>query len=79
MGGRQPILDPNWVTGFVDAEGSFSVLVYKTSKLKIGWETQLSFNITLHTKDLNLLIQIKSFFCEVAPGGAAGGAWGLTK
>lgn len=65
LGGRQPILDPNWVTGFVDAEGSFSVLVYKTSKLKMGWETQLSFNITLHTKDLNLLIQIKSFFCEV--------------
>jgi hypothetical protein len=58
-------LDPDWVTGFVDAEGSFSVLIYKTSKLKIGWETQLSFNISLHTKDLNLLMKIKSFFGEV--------------
>nr|YP_009574624.1 GIY-YIG endonuclease [Orbilia dorsalia]QBF58425.1 GIY-YIG endonuclease [Orbilia dorsalia] len=55
-------LDPNLVTGFVDGEGSFSVLIYKTTKLKVGWETQLVFNITLHSKDHDLLIQIRSFF-----------------
>jgi hypothetical protein len=57
-----PDLDPRWVSGFVDAEGCFSVFVKKSSKLKIGWETQAIFNITIHAKDLNLLTQIKSFF-----------------
>lgn len=55
-------LDPWWISGFVDGEGSFSVFMYKSSKLKVGWETQLAFNITLHSKDLNLLIRIQSFF-----------------
>lgn len=62
---RMSGLDPWWVSGFVDGEGSFCAFVSKSSKLKIGWETQLIFNITLHTKDLDLLTDIKTFFGEI--------------
>jgi hypothetical protein len=50
------------VSGFVDGEGSFSTSVLQNSRFKIGWETQVVFNITIHAKDLYVLTQIKSFF-----------------
>ena len=58
-------LDPWFITGFADAESSFSVSCYKNNKLKIGWELQPAFSIGLHLKDLGLLLKIKSFFNEV--------------
>lgn len=54
-------LNPNWVTGLTDAEGCFSVSILKT-KNKLGWVVLPSFQILLHIKDLNILLQIKSFF-----------------
>ena len=53
-------LDPNWVTGFVDAEGCFSVIVDTSANPK--GKIRISFEITLHEKDLNILYEIKSFF-----------------
>jgi hypothetical protein len=46
------ILDPWFITGFSDAESSFSVSCFKNDKLKIGWEFQPAFSIGLHLKDL---------------------------
>jgi hypothetical protein len=57
---NKSILDPNWITGFVDGEGCFTCIV---SKRKIGnWRIILSFEINLHIKDINILYQIKDYF-----------------
>ena len=52
---RQPspsTLHPWFITGFTDAEGSFSVSVTKDPKFRTGWEVQLTFQIKLHLRDL---------------------------
>src|SRR5690606_1941139 len=48
-------LDPNFITGFTDAEGCFMVIVSKRKDLLISWTVQAVFKITLHSKDLPLL------------------------
>ena len=58
-------LDPNWVTGFVDAEGCFSIIIEIPNSLK--WKVRTSFEINLLTppgleKDKDILYKIKSFF-----------------
>ena len=50
-----------WVTGFTDAEGTFSISIVKNKTYKLGW-SQLSFKIGLHEKDKLILEQIQSFF-----------------
>jgi LAGLIDADG endonuclease len=54
-------LDPNWVTGFTDGEGCFRISIAKSKNRKIGWKIYLSFQIRLHIRDKDLLLQIKSF------------------
>lgn len=53
-------LHPQWITGFTDAEGCFSVIIRITELSK--WKVQTSFEINLHVKDVNILHHIKSFF-----------------
>jgi len=55
-------LDPNFIVGFVDAEGSFIISIFKNNKYKIGWRINPFFSIELHSKDLYLLKKIQSFF-----------------
>ena len=57
-------LDPWFITGFVDAEGCFSIRVRK-SKSKItlvGWHVEFVFSIHLHSRDLPLLKEIQAYF-----------------
>lgn len=56
------MLNPNWVTGFVDAEGSFSMSIFKSKTAAIGWTIEPCFIITLHNKDIELLNKIQLFF-----------------
>jgi len=58
-------LDPNWVTGFVDGEGCFYIHLDRRKSSKSGWHIQTCFQIKLHIKDKDLLLQKKSFFNEV--------------
>jgi len=58
-------LNPNWVTGLVDAEGCFYVRLTKSKNHKIGWWIQACFQLGFHVKDKDLLLQIKSFFDEI--------------
>jgi len=53
-------LSPNFVTGLVDAEGSFIISIYINRKLKTGWRVIPIFQIGLHNKDRAFLEQIKS-------------------
>lgn len=55
-------LNPWFVTGFIDAEGSFTVLVVKDSRRKLGWRIECKFQLGLHNRDLSLLLQIRDFF-----------------
>lgn len=54
-------LNPWFITGFVDGEGSFIILINKNSRLKTGWEVKLKFSITVHQKDKAILEKIKFF------------------
>jgi hypothetical protein len=49
-----------WVTGFVDAEGCFSIIIEISEPLK--WKVRTSFEINLHVKDADILYKIQSFF-----------------
>ena len=56
------ILNPNFRTGFVDAEGSFLVLIRKLPGYKSGIRVETRFQIGMDKKDRPLLELIKSFF-----------------
>lgn len=53
-----------FVTGLIDAEGSFSVSVLKSSSTKTGWAVNARFKITAHISDLDLMLNLKNFFGE---------------
>lgn len=55
-------LNPNWVTGFCDAESSFSVRIAKDEKRFKSLRIAPIFAIELDEKDYNLLKQINAFF-----------------
>jgi hypothetical protein len=57
----QSKLDPWFVTGFIDGEGCFGLYTYTNAASK--WYVFLDFKFTLHTKDRDLLDQIKFYFC----------------
>ena len=59
-------LDPHWVTGLVDAEGSFIIFIKLNSNnsKNLVRQIQLSFEISLHIKDIELVYKLKSFFGE---------------
>lgn len=57
-----PVLNPFFLTGFVDGEGNFYVGIHKVSKSITGYSVKISFQIGLHRKDLLLLEKIKLFF-----------------
>lgn len=54
-------LDPNWIAGFVSAEGNFDVRIPAT-KSKTGYRVQLRFRISQHSRDLVLMEKIVEYF-----------------
>lgn len=56
------IQDPNWLSGFVSAEGNFTVSI-TNSQTKIGKRVLLMFNITQHSRDV-VLLQIVCNYLE---------------
>ncbi len=60
---NKPLLNPCFITGFIDAEGCFGLYLYKNTAMKSGWSVFLDFKITLHKKDEDLLNQIQNYFC----------------
>jgi len=55
-------LNPWFITGFVDAEGCFTLGFMQNDKYKTGYQIQAIFKINLHKKDYNLLSQIQNYF-----------------
>ncbi len=60
--GSSSSLDPWFLTGITDAEGSFLVFVRKESANRTGWRVEARFAIGLHIKDYELLSLIQSSF-----------------
>jgi hypothetical protein len=52
----------NWIVGFVDGEGCFSVSIFKNRTSKYGFQVMLEFVVTQGQKSINVLEDIKSFF-----------------
>ena len=55
-------LNPFFVTGLTDAEGTFVCIVKKSAGHRLKWRVDIVFQIALHKKDLELLKQIQAFF-----------------
>lgn len=55
-------MNPWFVTGFTDAEGSFMISFGKTSEARFGFRIRAIFQINLHKKDIELLKNIQEFF-----------------
>lgn len=54
-------LNPNFISGFVDGEGSFIVhVIRRSTRSKIGWVVDIRFSIELHQKDRAILELIRS-------------------
>lgn len=56
------VLNPWYITGIVDGEGSFGVFVKQDPKRSLGYVITLSFEIALDKKDLNLLKGLQAYF-----------------
>ena len=49
-------------TGFTEAEGCFSVVIFKSKTSKLGEAIKLSFNLTQHTRDEYLIKSLIKYF-----------------
>ena len=52
----------NWIVGFVDGEGCFSVSVFKNRTTRSGFQVFPEFVVTQGEKSLNVLENIRNFF-----------------
>lgn len=55
------ILDPDWISGFVSAEGNFDIRIPSTNS-KLGYRVQLRFRISQHSRDIRLMQKIVKYF-----------------
>jgi len=51
-------LNPNWIAGFVQADGTFGLNFTKQERMKLGYTCQPQFRITQHERDLIVLNRI---------------------
>jgi hypothetical protein len=51
-------IHPYFVTGFIDGEGCFMLIITENNRIKRGWRVQPCFSIGVHLKDRLLLEKI---------------------
>lgn len=56
-------IDPYFITGLIEAEGSFSITKHKDNRAKDKVNIGLSFRITMLSNEIELLNMVKAFFC----------------
>jgi hypothetical protein len=59
---QQGRLDPNWIVGFVDGEGCFSISIFKNVTTKYGVQIFPEFVVTQGAKSLGVLEEIQLYF-----------------
>ena len=60
------LLNPFWVTGFVDGEGCFSIQFVENQKYKQGVEVRVSFSIGQSHTSKDMMKRIAFFFCQTS-------------
>ena len=55
-------LNPNFITGFSDADGCFYIQISKDNRCQTGYQVIASFTIGLDKRDIALLKEIQLFF-----------------
>jgi sRNA-binding regulator protein Hfq len=55
-------LNPNFVTGFSDAEACFHVSILRNTKFNVGMSVGVFFQISLNKRDKSLLMELKDYF-----------------
>ena len=51
-----------WIVGFVDGEGCFSVPIFRNRTYRIGWQCQPCFAVVQGERSVHVLYQLKQFF-----------------
>ncbi len=51
-----------WVVGFVDGEGCFSVPIFKNRTCGLGWQVQPEFSVVQGEKSVDALHRLKQYF-----------------
>ncbi|MBI4260366.1 MAG: LAGLIDADG family homing endonuclease [Actinobacteria bacterium] len=51
-----------WVVGFVDGEGCFSVPIFRNSTYRLGWQAQPTFAVVQGERSVHVLHELKEFF-----------------
>lgn len=59
---KKKLLNPMLVTGLTDAEGSFTTSVFRQSINGNKWDVKITFQIAMHSKEEDTLLQLKEFF-----------------
>lgn len=55
-------INPYWVSGFVDGEGTFYVGINRNSSMKSGFQVLPEFRIVQHERDIKVLYAMKKYF-----------------
>ncbi len=55
-------LNPYWVVGFVDGEGTFYVGINHQDSMTVGYQVLPEFRVVQHKRDIKLLYSLKEFF-----------------
>lgn len=58
-------INPFFITGLTDGEGSFISTIRMNSSYRMGWRVEVLFQIALHQKDLDLLKEIQAYFSGI--------------
>ena len=51
-----------WIVGFVDGEGCFSVPIFRNSTYRLGWQVQPDFVVVQGARSVRVLHDLKQFF-----------------
>jgi hypothetical protein len=55
-------LEAQWIVGFVDGEGCFSIDIIKNTDLKLNYQVQLCLTVVQHSRNIHVLYAIKDYF-----------------
>lgn len=59
---HQHFLSPQYLSGYVDGEGCFTVSFSRRPKLRIGWETKPSFSVSQNEDRAQVLFAMREYF-----------------
>ena len=59
---QERLLTPDWIVGFVDGEGCFSVPIYRCDKMTLGWQVRPEFAVVQGASSRDVLEELVRFF-----------------